>query len=250
MKNSGIYVQQTLARLLQDGGQPRLTWYGADYERIELSGAVLNNWVNKTTNLLTEEFEVEPEKSVTLALPPHWRFLTWALAALRAGGTLELGLAGTGQLVITDDPSAHLDAEDLVVVSLGALARRYDGELPAGAVDAASAVMTYSDGLGYVPATDPSTNAIVSSSGAVVFADLEQWSLDSIESTGERTLLRCANDSVAAQNALLRHALGIWNAGGSVVIFGSGMESELSDDAARYQRIVDSERITNVIEIA
>lgn len=249
MNNSGIYVQNTLTSMLQDGGRPKLTWYGPDFERIELSGAVFNNWVNKTTNLLTEEFELEPEKSVSLNLPPHWRFLTWAIASLRTGATLVLGSAVDAGLVITNDPELYSEADELVVVSLGALARKFDGTLPPGAIDAAAAVMTYSDGLGYVAPTVSSENAIVSTDAQVVYADLGQWTVDSLESTGERTLLRCANDSTSAQSELIRHALGIWHSGGSIVLFGSGIESEISDDSARLERIVASEKITNTIVI-
>ena len=40
----------TISRMLDlissDPGRPRLTWYGDDAERVELSGAVLQNWVN------------------------------------------------------------------------------------------------------------------------------------------------------------------------------------------------------------
>src|SRR6478735_7253781 len=40
---------------------PRLTWYGPDAERVELSGRVLDNWVAKTSNLLQDELDAEPE---------------------------------------------------------------------------------------------------------------------------------------------------------------------------------------------
>ena len=39
---------------------PRLTWYGPDSERVELSGRVLDNWVAKTSNLLQDELDAEP----------------------------------------------------------------------------------------------------------------------------------------------------------------------------------------------
>src|SRR5690625_3324524 len=66
--------------------QPRLTWYGADDERVELSGRVLANWVTKATNLLVDEADVEPGSKVLLDLPVHWRSLVWGLATLVAGG--------------------------------------------------------------------------------------------------------------------------------------------------------------------
>ncbi len=42
------------AATASDPGRPRLTWYGADGERVELSARVLENWVAKTANLLVE----------------------------------------------------------------------------------------------------------------------------------------------------------------------------------------------------
>ncbi len=39
---------------------PRLTWYGPDAERVELSGRVLDNWVAKTSNLFQDELDAEP----------------------------------------------------------------------------------------------------------------------------------------------------------------------------------------------
>ena len=62
-----------LARLTADPGRPRLTWYGDDGERVELSGHVLDNWVTKTANLLVEEYQAGPLTRVLLDLPVHWR---------------------------------------------------------------------------------------------------------------------------------------------------------------------------------
>ena len=50
-------VPALLQQLLADPGRPRLTWYGPDAERVELSGKVLLNWVAKTANLLTDELD-------------------------------------------------------------------------------------------------------------------------------------------------------------------------------------------------
>lgn len=70
--------------------QPRLTWYGPESERVELSGRVLANWVIKAANMLTAEADVEPGARVRLDLPPHWRTLVWALGTWTAGGEVVL----------------------------------------------------------------------------------------------------------------------------------------------------------------
>jgi uncharacterized protein (TIGR03089 family) len=64
---------------------PRLTWYGPDAERVELSGRVLDNWVAKTSNLLQDELDAEPGMRLRLDLPAHWKSMILALAAWQLG---------------------------------------------------------------------------------------------------------------------------------------------------------------------
>ena len=52
---------------------PALIWYSANGERIELSGRVLMNWVDKSANLLVEECELESGEGFDLQAPLHWR---------------------------------------------------------------------------------------------------------------------------------------------------------------------------------
>src|SRR5690606_18769358 len=155
----------------RDPGRPRLTWYGDDGERVELSGAVLENWVNKTTNLLVEEFDAGPGTRVVLDLPVHWRTVVWAFAVWRVGATVVLvaaeddattgGGATRPDVVVTTRPERWTGMRaELVAVALPALARRFDGDLPAGAVDAASAVMTYGDQIGLAPGINPDAAAL------------------------------------------------------------------------------------------
>lgn len=265
-------ITQLLTLLSRDGGQPRLTWYGADGERIELSGAVLVNWVTKTTNLLVEEFDAEPGTSVATDLPPHWRTLVWALAVWRAGAELRLvdgdpvgsasaspaAVAGTPDVVLTARPAVWAPPAgtrtrtELVVVSLPALARRFDGELPSGAVDAASAVMTYGDQLGYVPPADPGATAL-SGSGVPLEVDhaaLLEWAAghagahtSTSPRAGQRVLVRTSSapGSVAG---LLATALSVWAAGGSVVVLGPETTTALDADPARLARLVETERVS------
>ena len=178
-------VTTTLTGLTTDPGRPRLTWYGPDSERIELSGAVLVNWVTKTTNLLVEEFDAGPGVVVGIDLPGHWRMLVWSLATWRAGAELRLispreEVGADVEVIITNRPDrwSHASAP-LVAVALPALARAFDGDLAPGVIDAASAVMTYGDQLGYVPETDPGVLAL--GAGAypgtanVRYDDLADW---------------------------------------------------------------------------
>jgi uncharacterized protein (TIGR03089 family) len=229
-------IAALLARLAADGGRPRLTWYGDDGERVELSGAVLANWASKTVNLLVEEFDAGPGTRVVVDLPVHWRTAVWALAAWRAGTTIAMPDANVAQpdVVVTDSPDRWADGgADLVVVSLPALARRYDGDLPAGAIDAASAVMTYGDAIGWAPEVEPQQDALVTTAGAVGHKDLVPE-----PGTGARVLV----DGRGAGADLLRHLLGVWAGGGSAVLTSPATAAELELDDARLARLLSTEQ--------
>ncbi len=259
MTSSQTFVANSLSKITVDPGQPRLTWYGPDYERIELSGAVLNNWVNKTTNLLVEEFDAEPGVEVCLALPAHWRSLVWSLATLLTGSTLSLNPpSSSAAVLITDQPDTQETQNrskqvDLVVVTLAALARKYPGQLPTGAIDSASAVMTYGDSIWQSLSTQESLPAIKFQEFEMNFSDLSQWV---VASSAERYRVRCApiaenlteDEATRAHAASLLEALqkclGIWAAGGSAVVLGAQMCTELASDPARLERLIESERIT------
>jgi len=192
-------VAEVLRRITAEPGRPRLTWYGPDGERVELSGHVLDNWVAKTANLLVEEFDAGPGHTVLLDLPAHWRTVVWAFAGWRCGATVLLpgpndsGAAGVTDgsaehapvdVVVSTDPARYPTASTVVAVSLPALARRFEGALPAGAIDAATSVMTYGDRLGWVPETDAARPALVSGASTTGFGTLlttaqrrgEHWS--------------------------------------------------------------------------
>lgn len=236
-------VIDVISALRVEPGRPRVTWYGDGGERVELSGAVLENWVAKTTNLLVEEFDIAPGARVVVGLPPHWRTVVWSLAVWRAGGcvvTASSPWAREGAAVtVTDSPGPDPQAGDLVVVSLPALARRYDGALPAGAVDAATAVMTYSDALGVVPPLDLTAPALAADGDVVVHRDLVPTSGGA---DGARVLLDVTDATAWA--ARLRQVLAVLAAGGSVVLVSGETARALRDEPERRARLVASERIT------
>jgi uncharacterized protein (TIGR03089 family) len=158
-----------LAEILRsDPARPRVTFYEdtpgpTQGERIELSGKVLANWISKAGNALQDEYDLGPGSVVRLALPPHWRALYWAFAVWSVGGTVDLarGAAHVVDLLICDDPdaiAAELEPtpEDVVLVTLAALARVHPGPVPAGAMDDARELATYGDqfAAGAEPAPD------------------------------------------------------------------------------------------------
>lgn len=261
-----MHVADLQSLITREPGRPRVTWYGDDGERVELSGAVLHNWINKTVNLLVEEFDAAPGVRVLLDLPPHWRSIVWALATWRTGATLVLapqtgGSDAVGQddgvpdagrarpdrpvdVVVTSRPSAWdgTDAQ-LVAVPLPALARRYDGDLPHGAIDAGSAVMTYGDQIGWVEEIDPDAVAIDHGDGTTTPHDaLSRWATGSRppHEGGRRGLLEPTSTI-----DLLRGTLDLLAGDGSVVVLSPTTSARLALDPAARDRLRQSERLSD-----
>jgi uncharacterized protein (TIGR03089 family) len=148
------------ALLASDPGRPRVTWYGADGERVELSARVLDNWVAKTANLLAEELDAGPGTRVRLDLPPHWRTAVWALAVWAVGAEVAAA-SDPADVVVTAAPAARgpadggpADGVRLVVVALPALARSAE-HVPPGAVDYNAEVSGFGDVFAAAGPTTP-----------------------------------------------------------------------------------------------
>ena len=273
--------------------QPRLTWYGPDDERVELSGRVLANWVTKATNLLAEEGEVEPGSRVLLDVPVHWRALVWALATWCAGGELLLPaeddfdldddgddesdiydpyepdideldgdeaededdedresmfVADAGEeepdIAVTSRPERAPSAGLVLVVALPALAMRVDEAIPAGALDAAAALMSYGDHLGFVEEPEGSDRALSgpevdgSDAGAVPYAELAEWAERQTPASHRGESAPRVLCTPRDHSEMLAHALSAWRSGGSLVL--------LSEDVTRdrYDAIAADERTT------
>lgn len=195
---------------------PRLTWYGPDSERVELSGRVLDNWVAKTSNLLQDELDAEPGTRLRLDLPAHWKSMVLALAAWQLGMEVVFDEA-EAELLATDDPArgAAQGAFDAVLaVPLPALAMRWPGELPTGVVDYAAEVRSHGDV--FMPHVDPepSRPAVLEAAGT---AHTHGSLLDGFATacgTGVRLLVPAGEGLEAA----LARALGAWAGDGSVVL--------------------------------
>lgn len=231
-------VPALLDRLAATGGRPALTWYGDDGERVELSGAVVVNWVAKTVNLLVEEFDAGPGTDVVVDLPVGWRQSVWALAAARCGAALTLvdptadEPGHDADVVVTSRPGRWTGTTaEVVAVALPALARRFDGDLPPGAVDAAAAVMTYGDVIGFDPA--PGAAAPLT----LLVGDLP-------DDPAGRELVR--GDAPVAH--ALATSVGVWARGGSVVLLSASTTATLDADTARRDGLVATERVTGTAQ--
>ncbi|MFF1384832.1 TIGR03089 family protein [Arthrobacter sp. NPDC058288] len=195
---------------------PRLTWYGPDAERVELSGRVLDNWVAKTSNLLQDELDAEPGMRLRLDLPAHWKSMILALAAWQLGMEVVLGSA-EAELLATESPDAgqeHGGFDAVIAVPLPALAMRWPGELPSGVVDFAAEVRSHGDVFMAHEDPEGSNRAIVSSAGTLhPHSDLLEG-FAAAHDAGVRLLVRAGDGLEAA----LVQSLGAWHRGGSVVL--------------------------------
>jgi uncharacterized protein (TIGR03089 family) len=164
-------VPGLLAGLLDDPGRPRLTWYGPDAERVELSGKVLLNWISKTANLLVEELDAGPGATVGIELPPHWRSVTWVLAAWAAGAHVVVAPEQPVDVLVTTDPRPAGGAQ-VVAVALPALATSFGDGLPAGALDAATETRLQPDVFHPSQAPDAADPAFTASGRTIPYGDL------------------------------------------------------------------------------
>jgi uncharacterized protein (TIGR03089 family) len=210
---------------------PRLTWYGPEAERVELSGRVLDNWVAKTSNLLQDELDAGPGMRVRLDLPVHWKSLIWALAAWQLG--METVLDGTeANYLVTDRPGApDGDYDAVIAVALPALAMRWPGQLPGGAIDYASEVRSHGD-VFMAHAEPAATLCAVSCKDGQ--QHLHEALLDGFAAPhqeGARLLVPASEGLEAA----LSNSLGAWQNGGSVVL--AHPEVELTDKLLAAERI-------------
>ncbi|MFI7588416.1 TIGR03089 family protein [Spongisporangium articulatum] len=154
--------------LAEDPGRPRVTWYGPDHERVELSAKTLLNWVSKTSNLLVEELEAGPGTTIGIDLPVHWRSVVWLLSVWTVGAHAVVPAEalvpdGVDRLdaVVTTHVAAppQVVAGAVVAVALPALATRYGGELLPGVIDAATEVRLQPDVLGPTERPGPDSPA-------------------------------------------------------------------------------------------
>jgi uncharacterized protein (TIGR03089 family) len=88
-----------------DPARPLLTWYNdATGERVELSGATLDNWVAKTANLLVDGCGLGPGAVAAVALPPHWQTAAVLLGCWAAGLAVAPDGSAPADVVFADAP--------------------------------------------------------------------------------------------------------------------------------------------------
>jgi len=226
-----------LRRWVRDqGASPLLTYYHpARGERVELSGVSVANWVDKTSNLLVDELDVEPGDAVDLTLakghPGHWVSLVWVLACWQVGAVVSLDQGAARVAVLgPDDPGNAARADAVLVCSLHPLGLPLPGPPPAGTLDYALEVRS-----------QPDQHAAVPQSGLTLAwrdrdRQLTQADLVARAGSGERRLLQPTDPWDTARTALVEPLLG---GGSAVVVAGPA-------DAGRLAEIAAQERVAAV----
>lgn len=206
-----------------DPTRPAITFYDdtpgpTQGERIEISRRVLDNWVAKAANALQEGLDVQRGSVVLLDLPcPHWRTCYWALAVWAVGATLTLDASEGADVLVTTDPDSSTaeDADEVVAVTLAALAREYDGDLRSGVMDEAKEVSSFGDGFTPWDEPEEDDDALVHDGDRTTYSELfaadvateDEWP------PGSRVLV--TGDSAYS---LLQHLLRALTTGSSLVL--------------------------------
>ncbi len=231
-------IPNTPAELLnafrtQNPTSPRLSWYGPDSERVELSGRVLENWIAKTANYLVDELDAAPGTLITLDLPLHWRSMVWLMAAWAVGATVITVSSpesttpdafSQADIVATTDPAAANEriaaakpAPLVVAVALPALQMRWMGELPPRTLDYSGDVRAHGDVFFADESPQESDMAWQHDSTTTSYAEL----LAESAQAPQRVLLEVRN----GWDAVVRNALKTWAAGGSVVLLDTAVDA-------------------------
>ncbi|WP_229789275.1 TIGR03089 family protein [Pilimelia terevasa] len=149
------------AAIAADATLPVLTWYDdATGERVELSGATLDNWRAKAANLLVDECGLGPGDRAQVLLPPHWQTAVVLLGCWSAG--LAVTVDGPADVVFgTVDAAGELDpgAADRYVLGLAPLGMPMRQAPPPGCTDFVAAVRGQGDRFAPAAATAPTDPA-------------------------------------------------------------------------------------------
>lgn len=167
-------------------GGPVLFWRGPDFDRLDLTGPVVANWVNKGVGLFGD-YDLGPDFTLFVPMPAglHWRELVAILSVLLADGRVVLGTnAQSGGPDAPDGdfhafvPLGHEDderlsgAEEIFVYNPPALA--LNTPVDEDFIDVNSAIRAYPD----------VTPRRLQSTGTLIVGDQEvQWSEAPSDST-------------------------------------------------------------------
>ena len=166
----------------RDPAAPVLTHYDdSTGERVEVSATTLGNWVAKTANLLQDEFDVGPGRTVAVVLPVHWQTAAVLLAVWGCGAAvLDTAAEDDGRLAEADVVLAaqdrlpaleELDLPDLLGLALHPLGAGMTG-YAGPARDFALEVRAQGDVFTPYEQPDPAGPGLLFGSGQLILGDL------------------------------------------------------------------------------
>jgi len=163
-----------------DPGRPLVTFYDSGSgERVELSVATFDNWVNKLGNLFGVELGLEPGDDIVVDLPTSWQACVAVLGAWSVGLVVSLqdDLSPALRLV---GPAAVVDnapGEHVLACSLRPLGGEFDGPLPSGWLDFSIEVPGQADMLLAPVAVSATDEAVRTADGLWSHGDLVERAL-------------------------------------------------------------------------
>lgn len=225
--HDALLVDAHLATL---GALPALTSYSPE-GRLEVSGKVARQWAHKIAGFLRDDVAASPGDVLAVDLPATWRAPVWALGAILAGihPLLDPGAAHPDRApasdwvlgavaTVSDRPETIGPwGGDVLALGLGALAMRFPGELPRGAIDASADVLAQPDSMLEPPSPADDEPLLLAARSAGL-------------ATGERVAAVTTSGAAA-----VRLALAAWLAGGSAVLV-------VDQPASEAERLADVEK--------
>lgn len=163
-----------------DPGRPLVTFYDSGSgERVELSVATFDNWVNKLGNLFGVELGLEPGDDIVVDLPTSWQACVTILGAWSVGLVVSLQdhLSPALRLV---GPAAVVDTapgEHVLACSLRPLGGEFDRPLPRGWLDFSVEVPGQADMLLAPVAVSATDEAVRTADGFWSHGDLVERAL-------------------------------------------------------------------------
>ncbi|HJF77331.1 MAG TPA: hypothetical protein K8V63_11305 [Brevibacterium linens] len=138
-----------LSAIAHTGG-PVLIWRGPDFDRLDLTGPVVANWVNKGVGLFGD-YDLGPDFTLFAPLPEglHWRELVAILSVLLAGGRVVIAAEAPEEDFMAFVPFGHqgddtvADADEVFVFNPPALA--LSTPVDTDFIDVNSAIRAYPD---------------------------------------------------------------------------------------------------------
>ena len=236
MRRTPATLSQALAQLSQRP-TPALVWRDG-HERVELSGRVLVNWVEKSASLLVDELDVESGQLITVSPRRHWRLVVLTLAALRVGAAVHFSETSADDAAVHAELEAHLDtgvaADHVLAVAAPALAFSCENPVLDPAVDFCAEVRSCPDV--YMGMEEPQDPGDALPAVAVTHGELLEEAERAASSSVEDHTVYLALARGWDERALLT-TLGVLLRGGAVLL--AANPSDVTPDVLEQEKAVE-----------